>query len=176
MINQHILKPQKYLQRLIFGLVIGGILVFATAFAHAYHTSITKIDYNAKEHSLEISMRVFTDDLESVLSHQNNKQIFKVENNDKNDIAIERYVRKCFRFSNNKNQAIDYQYIGKENEGEATWVYLEIPFNENIVGTKLQQNVLLDFFSDQVNIVNVTYKGDRKSYVFKAKETLHELE
>ena len=163
------------LQWLSYGLAIGGILLLTTAFNHAFHTSITKIDHNAKQKSLEISIRVFTDDLESVLSRDNNKQHFRIENNDKNDAVIERYIRKTFKLIA-KGQAKTFDYIGKENEGEATWIYLEMPQNEALTGLKLHQNVLMDFFEDQVNIVNITFGGVRKSYVFNEKQSVHELE
>ncbi|MFN8358065.1 MAG: DUF6702 family protein [Spirosomataceae bacterium] len=144
---------------------------------HAFHTSLTQIDHNPKEKSLEVSIRMFTDDLESTLSKENNGQRFRIENNDKNDPFVERYVRKHFKLTNAKGQSKAYTYVGKENEGDATWVYIEIPLQESdIQGFKLQQDVLVDAFDDQVNIVNVTFKGERKSYVYNAKKLIHELQ
>lgn len=144
---------------------------------HAFHTSLTQIDHNVKEKSLEVSIRMFTDDLENTLSKENNGQRFRIENNDKNDPFVERYVRKHFKLSTAKGQSKAYTYLGKENEGDATWVYIEIPLQEaDIQGFKLQQDVLMDAFDDQVNIVNITFKGERKSYVYNAKKLIHELQ
>ena len=50
---------------------------------HAFHTSLTEIQYNAKEKSLEISIRMFTDDLEAALTKANNGQ--KIMIGGKND-------------------------------------------------------------------------------------------
>lgn len=140
---------------------------------HAIHASLTEISYNAKEKTLEVSVRIFTDDLEKILSLENNNQRFRIENNDKNDPSVERYVRRHFKITNPKGKIWPYTYIGKENEVDATWVYIEIPLTEAIEGCKLEQNVLLDIFDDQVNIVNMTYKGDKKSYIFNIKTKEH---
>jgi hypothetical protein len=64
----------------------------STAHAHDFHTSITRLEYNAKEKTFEVSIRLFTDDLEKGLSKANNGQKIVVLNNDKNDGLVERYV------------------------------------------------------------------------------------
>ena len=43
--------------------------------AHPYHTSIAEVNYNAKTHSLEIALKVFTDDLEETLSNLAKKPV-----------------------------------------------------------------------------------------------------
>ncbi|MES2794942.1 MAG: DUF6702 family protein, partial [Bacteroidota bacterium] len=39
--------------------------------AHAFHTSITQIDYNSKAKNYEISVRIFTDDFEKAIDFEN---------------------------------------------------------------------------------------------------------
>jgi hypothetical protein len=137
--------------------------------AHDFHTSLTEMRYNIKSKTFEISLRIFTDDLEKVLSvtHQNKK--FLVENNDKNDSFVEAYIKKHFVVINPKNQRTIINYIGKEKEGEATWIYLEMPVNESLKGSKIQNVVLIDMFEDQTNIVNIFVNNDKKSYLFTVK-------
>ena len=134
---------------------------------HDFHTSITRMDYNAKEKSFEVSIRVFTDDLEKVLSKENGGQKFTVVNNDKNDPFVEKYIRKHFALVNATKQKKPYTYLGKEQEADATWVYIEIPCPESVAGFSLQNTIMLDFFDDQVNLVNFNYQGQKKSYLFK---------
>jgi hypothetical protein len=136
---------------------------------HDFHTSITEMRYNVKEKTFEISLRLFTDDLEKALSIANQNQKIVLLNNDKNDGLVEQYIRKYFSVINTKNQKLSYQYIGKEKEGDATWIYLEMPVNESVSGYKLQNNVLIDTFDDQTNIVNIFVQNQKKSYLFTAK-------
>ena len=167
-------------------LVLGIILILQTSFlpspsslilnTHAFHTSIAEMRYNPKQKSFEISLRVFTDDLEKTLSANNQNKKFVIENADKNDPFIEQYVRKHFVITTPKNQKLIYQYVGKEKEGDATWIYFEMPVNETIKGSKIQNTVLMDSFDDQTNIVNIFVNNEKKSYLFTVKNKIFVVE
>ena len=143
---------------------------------HAFHTSITEMRYNPKEKAFEISLRIFMDDLEKTLSTNNKNKKFVIENNDKNDVFIEQYIRKHFVITTPKNQKLNYQYVGKEKEGEAVWIYLEMPLNEPLKGSKIQNDVLMDMFEDQTNIVNIFMNNDKKSYLYNVKNRVFMVE
>ena len=167
-------------------LVLGIVLMLNTSFIlspsfllpnkHDFHTSITEMRYNPKTKSFEISLRVFTDDLEKTLSVNNQNKKFVIENMDKNDPFIEQYVRKHFVVTTPKNQKLVYQYVGKEKERDATWIYLEMPVNEPLKGSKIQNSVLMDSFEDQTNIVNIFVSNEKKSYLFTVKNKLFVVE
>jgi hypothetical protein len=142
---------------------------------HDFHTSITRMDYNAREKSFEVSLRVFTDDLESALSKENAGQKFVVVNNDKNDAFVERYVRKRFALLNAQKQKKAFNYVGKEQEADATWIYIEIPCRETPSGFAVQNEVMLDLFDDQTNLLNLNYLSQRKSFIFKGEQKTHDL-
>jgi hypothetical protein len=161
-------------------LVLGIVLILNTSFlllnTHSFHTSITEMRYNPKEKAFEISLRVFTDDLEKTISENNQNKKFVIENTDKNDPFIEQYVRKHFVVTTPKNQKLIYQYVGKEKEGDATWIYLEMPVNEPIKGSKIQNSVLMDIFDNQTNIVNIFINNEKKSYLFTVKNKVFVVE
>ena len=183
--NTRLQKPASLKNACRF-LVLGTILILQTSFlpspnsfllnTHAFHTSITEMRYNAKTKSFEISLRVFTDDLEKTLSANNQNKKSVIENTDKNDPFIEQYVRKHFGITTPKNQKSIYQYIGKEKEGDATWIYLEMPVNEPLKGSKIQNDVLMDSFDDQTNIVNIFMNSEKKSYLFTVQHKVFVVE
>lgn len=177
--NNNILKPVKMNNLGRFLLL--GIIILSCSFKlsntlHAFHTSLTEMRYNAKSKGFEVSVRVFTDDLEKVLSHDNQNKKIIVENNDKNDALVEQYVKKHFMLINAKNQLKAIQYIGKEKEGDATWIYLELPMNEALSGLRLKNDVLIDMFEDQTNIVNIFVKEEKKSFIFNAKTKIFTID
>lgn len=160
-------------------LVLGMVFILNTSFlpsTHDFHTSLTEMRYNVKSKSFEISLRLFTDDLQKALSANNQNRKFVVENTDKNDAYVEAYVRKYFAVINPKNQKITFQYVGKENEGEATWIYLEMPVNESVNGCKIQNITLFDMFDDQTNIVNLFFQNQKKSYLFNSKNRVFTID
>lgn len=138
----------------------------STFIKHAFHTSITQIEYNSKAKSYEVSIRIFTDDLETAIDAANHKKGTKIVNGDKNDALLANYLNQHFSLVTPQNKKIALNYIGKENEELATWIYLEIADEPFAKGTKIQQNVMMELFDDQVNIVNFKKGELRKSFLF----------
>ncbi|MFC0185262.1 hypothetical protein SAMN04515674_10323 [Pseudarcicella hirudinis] len=169
----HMSSPMRFF--ILLCLLILGSFIFFSFKKHAFHTSLTEMNYNAREKNIEISIRIFTDDLEKVLSLENGNQKFIIENNDKNDGFVEKYIRKHFNLINSKNQKKPYNYIGKEESKDATWIYLEMPVNESVSGSKIQNDVLMDIFEDQVNIINLSWQGDKKSFIFNQKKKIQDI-
>lgn len=141
---------------------------------HDFHASVSQMQYNAAEKTFEISIRMFTDDLENALSKETSQRI-QLSAKDTHGPLIERYIRKHFSFINTRRQAKSLQFVGKEQEGDATWVYVEIPFAEALNGCTLRQNVLMDMFDDQVNLVNISYLSGKKTLLFKRGQAVQEI-
>ena len=146
---------------------------------HDFHASVTQIQYNAKERVFEISIRVFTDDFEKALSAATNSKISLTNSpgpaNDKNDSIIEKYVQSHFAYVTPQKQAKPFKYIGHETEVDANWIYLEIPYTEPFQGGLLKQSMLTELFDDQVNMVNVQYQGQKKTFVFRKSQPIQDI-
>jgi Zn/Cd-binding protein ZinT len=142
---------------------------------HAFHTSLTEINFNQKEKSLEISIRVFTDDFETALTKLNGGQKIIIAANDKNDALINKYIQQHFGIISPQKQRKNFNFIGKEIEGVATWIYAEVPDYQAITGNILQNNILTEFFDDQTNLVNFTYLSNKKTFILNAKKTTAEI-
>ena len=117
-------------------------------------------------------MRVFKDDLETALTNENQHKKVVLDASNKYDALIEKYVQKHFVLTNAQNQKLVYHVLGKEQEGDAIWLYIELPHTASLNGVKMQQAILLDSFDDQTNIVNIFIQNDKKSYIFNQKNRL----
>ncbi len=144
---------------------------------HAFHTSLTEIQYNAKEKSLEISIRMFTDDLETTLTKFNNGQKVMVGGkNDNSEIILSKYIQQHFAIISPQKQKKALTILGKELEGDATWVYVEIPNSQDFKGQTLYNSLMQEMFDDQTNLVNLTYLGNKKTFLFNAKTKSAEID
>ena len=141
---------------------------------HDFHTSLTEIHHNAKDRAFEISIRVFSDDLETALARANNGQKIRVDAANA-DPVIERYIRGKFWFAGADKQRRAFTYIGHETEGDAQWIYLEMPFSEQFRGGLLQHSVLTEVFADQTNLVNLRVGGQKKTFVFRQNQPVQAL-
>jgi hypothetical protein len=152
-----------------------SLLLFSASPKHDYHVSVTQMQFNPALKSFEISIRLFTDDLEKGLSQSNDMQRIVIKNGDKNDALIEQYIRKSFVLTDSQKKPASIHYIGKEQEEDATWVYLEVPIQGIWTGYRLQNSTLMEVFDDQVNMTNVKYASDKKTFLFKKGQTVQNI-
>ena len=137
---------------------------------HAFHTSLTEIQYNAKEKSLEVTIRLFTDDLENALTKINNGQKVMIGGkNDNSNAVLSKYIQQHFAIITPQKQKKAINYLGKEIEGDATWVYVEIPESQVIKDHILYNDLMQELFDDQTNLVNFFYAGSKKTFLFNSK-------
>jgi hypothetical protein len=136
---------------------------------HAFHTSITQIEYNAKAKTYEISVRLFSDDFARAIDLENKTKNTKIEDGDKNEKVVFDYVNKHFSIVSPQNKKAVLKFIGKENEDLATWIYIELPVDQLTNGCKIQQISMMELFDDQVNILNYRNGEIRKTLLFDSK-------
>jgi hypothetical protein len=137
---------------------------------HDFHTSLTEVNYNSKTGSLEVSIRVFTDDLEKMLNE--NKQIkpLKIEDDSqKIDPLLEQYFRKNFALIGPNKEVKLAKFYGKEKEADGTWLYFEISDCQHIKEFTIYNAIFQDMFTDQTNLVNIIYPSGKKTIVFDQK-------
>jgi hypothetical protein len=148
-----------------------AILAFVLLFwMHDFHTSLTEVNFNAKTGSLEVSIRVFTDDLERMLNETQQGKPLKIDDDAKKiDPILESYFRKNFALISPAKEVKFGKFYGKEKEADATWLYFEIFDCQNIKEFTLYNSIFQDMFSDQTNLINIIYPQGKKTIVFDQK-------
>lgn len=137
---------------------------------HDFHTSLTEANYNPKTKALEVTVRVFTDDLERALTKINDNKAVKVKPTDfSTDPLIFKYLRKHFAIVSPEKNVVSYEYLGKEVELDATWLYVEIPAATNLKGYTIFNSIMTELFEDQTNLLNLIYPDKKKSFIFDSK-------
>lgn len=132
---------------------------------HPFYVSVTEINHNAKDKTLEISCKIFVDDMEEVLKKNYNKPVDlgNGKQQQQNNQFISDYIGKRFAMIVD-DKAVKLTYIGFEKDKESVYCYFEIP---NINGFKkidLTNALLQDLNKEQINIMHVVINGNRKSY------------
>jgi hypothetical protein len=148
-------------------------LVAPRASAHKYHTSVTRLEYNAEERSVEITIQTFTDDLEAILSKRAGRTVRLDGGKEAGRLVLD-YLRSAFELRlSNENREL--QWIGMEMKGGTAWLYVLAKLPEGLSKASLRNALLFDLFEDQVNIVNVLNKGKKSSLVFRRGDNLQEI-
>lgn len=136
------------------------------AFAHRFHTSLTRVEYNQKEKIVEITVQTFSHDLEDALEKAVGKRVNLDKTPDIGDIIV-KYLAGNFVLKNGKGETKQLRWIGKEQQTDAVWLYLEADMPEGITGATLENRFLFERFSDQVNLVSCHYDDKRTDLVFR---------
>jgi hypothetical protein len=132
---------------------------------HPFYISVTEINHNAKEKSLEISCKIFAEDLEDVLK-QNYKQPVDLtadKQHAQNDKVITDYINHHLALSAD-GKPVKLSYVGFEKQSEAIYCYFEVPNIPSVKKIDVTNTLLQDFTDQQINIIHVTVNGNRKSF------------
>jgi hypothetical protein len=155
------------------------ILLICSSFTiqlHPIHISVTDIEYNEKSQSLEITHKIFIDDFEKDLEEIHQKRLHIGTDKEVSDCEelIKKYMEDRFLIKiNDKLQKT--QYVGRESDIEAIWIYQEIPFTEKITHLNITDKVLIPFYADQRNIVHFKYFSYKGSVLTSKGEESGEL-
>ena len=146
-------------------LIVGGFLLGDPApVAHPIYVSVTEIEHNAKEKTLEISCKMFTDDFERVLAKNYQSKVDLINPPDKAamDTLVKKYLFSHLSLKANGKPAV-FSYLGFENIKEAVYGYIEVENVAVLNKTDISTNIMYDLFDDQINIIHVIIKGNHKS-------------
>ena len=151
------------------GLMIG--LVYATP-PHPYYLSICQIYHNSESQSLEISLKIFSDDLERALEEQGTGRLYLSTDKEVEaaDGYIGKYLNQHFKLAVG-DQVLKQNYLGKEYEEDAVWCYIEVKDVPRLPQLRVTNNLLMEVYDSQTNIVHIKAGKQEKSILLtKAKQ------
>ena len=131
---------------------------------HPIFMSVTEIDHNSKDRTLEISCRIFTDDFEKTLRLGGNKVVDLLHPKDKASMnkLVNDYIQKHLSIKVD-GKTVSLQFIGYEQLEEAIISYFQV---DNIPAMKkidITDNLLYEYKDQQISLLHVTVNGIRKS-------------
>jgi hypothetical protein len=131
---------------------------------HPYYISVVEINHNPSDKTLEISCKIFTDDFEKVLAQNYKVKVDLTNPPDRKamDSVVKKYILSHFSVSVDGKPGT-LSYLGFEKENEAVYSYVEVDNVPSVKKVEFTNKLMQDMFTDQVNIVHVIVKGERKS-------------
>lgn len=132
---------------------------------HPLHVSVTEIELDEKEHELEITMRIFADDLETALRtefRQPTLDVLDPNNKESLNQMTDAYLKKHFYVKlDGKLQTATL--IGHELDNDAFVFYVGISKVKKWKTIEIRNTALTEAFEDQSNLVHVTVGEEVKS-------------
>jgi hypothetical protein len=128
--------------------------------------SIYQIDYNAEKNMLQITSRIFVDDLNASLSQNFNQKIHLGEENESaNDLVLmKKYMSEHFIIKVN-GQPKNINFLSKELDGNVVVCYFSIKEIKKIKTLEIKNTALFDLNAEQQNIIQTNISGSKQSFL-----------
>ena len=136
----------------------------ALLFFHPVHVSVSEINYSEKDKALQITSRIFVDDLELGIRARRKEPELDIlaPKGITTDELVMDYLNEHFKIKlDGKLQKL--KLLGHETEDAALICYIEIENVKKFKSLEVFNDIITEIHSDQSNLVHVTYKGPIKS-------------
>lgn len=151
-------------KRIVFPLLVVLCLTLLSFNFHKFYVSIYQINYAPEKKMLQITSRIFNDDLNTVLYKQYGKKTFLGEPNETPEdvILMKKYILEHLSIKVNGQQKT-INYLSKELESNVLICYYNIKEISKIKTLEIQNTVLFDLNSEQQNIIQTNFNGKKQS-------------
>jgi hypothetical protein len=162
------------MKHLKIGFLILLLPLFAFTVAHKFYVSVTNVSYSEKEDALQITSRIFIDDLDAILLERYGVEAKLATDHESTlaDAYLEKYLRKKFIIEVD-GEPIVYILIGRKYDNDICVFYLELPKIElaTVKSIQIQNEILTDLYDEQQNLVHFKINGKKKSFVLQKSDT-----
>ncbi|QEC65873.1 hypothetical protein FRZ67_00605 [Panacibacter ginsenosidivorans] len=140
------------------------LVVSVAALLHPFFVSMTDINYNDNTKSLEISVRIFTDDFENTLRkyHQDKIDILHPANQEQMNGYVRDYIQQHLQMKVN-DKAVQLNFVGYEQQSESIWAYFEVNKVDKVTKVEIVNNLLHDYNTNQINMMHIKVKDNEQS-------------
>lgn len=137
---------------------------FSNTTSHPIFISVTEIEHNAAEKTLEVSCKIYTDDFEKTLRMHTKQMVDLLNPVDKKQMnpLVSNYIVQHLSI-NADGAKIALQFIGYERQEEGIVSFFKAENISTIKKITITNNLLYEFKQEQMGIIHVTVNSNRKS-------------
>lgn len=134
---------------------------------HKFYVSIYQVDFVPEKKRVEITARIFLDDLNLALEKEFKTKIQLGEKTESSqDVQfLQKYLMKHLKISIDDKEK-NIQFLSKEVENNVVIIYLKIVDVKKINSFRIYNNALLELYSDQQNIIQTKFYNKKRNYIF----------
>jgi hypothetical protein len=155
------------------GTLILTVFLTLFSFLHPVHVSLLNIDIEPVTGDIQVVFKLFSDDFERIILQKYDVQLAitqKVDPGEKIE-AVNRYIEESFEMMINGNRISDWKFVRNDLDDLAIWLHYESKYQDDIESISLKDEVMMDLFDDQTNLVIVTYGDKQNGYRLNNKKT-----
>lgn len=161
------------MKKTIVYLFLGVFFLSLTSFGiHKFYVAVYQINYAPEKEMLQITSRIFLDDLNKALEKKYSKKLSLGSDKESAEdlILLKKYLSEHFTIKVN-GQPRPVNLLSKEVEGDVLVCYSRIKDVSKLKSLEIYNTVLIDWDSEQQNITHITVAGTKQSFLFTASST-----
>lgn len=133
--------------------------------AHPLHTTITELSEDRASGVVRATIRVFADDFGAAVSRARRGGLPAAAGAQWDATALG-YLATTFGFLDRAGRALPMHTCGTRRTGELLWICVETSSPSGLAALQVRNAMLSELFADQVNVVQVSLNGARRSLLF----------
>lgn len=135
---------------------------------HKFYVSVNQIDFVPKKKALEITSRIFIDDIDLALEKKFKKKFYLGTSKESKESMefLNKYFQEKFSIKVN-NQAKEIHFLGKEIEDNVLICYFNIKDVDKVNSLEIKDSILMELY-DQQHIFHTNVLGEKQSLLLTA--------
>lgn len=162
------------MKKTILVALFGLLFLTLTAFSvHKFYMAVYQVNYAPEKKMLQITSRIFIDDLNKALEKKYNKKLYLGTEKESPEelILLKKYLAENFSIKvNEKSKPMNF--LSKELEGDVLVCYWNVKEITKINSLEIYNTVLMNWNSEQQNILHVTVLGTKNSLLFTSSTSI----
>jgi hypothetical protein len=146
------------------GFLLVLLLSFSAFSAHKFYVAIFQVNYAPEKKTLQITSRIFVDDLNNALKkkHKRHFHLGEKEETAEDVVLMQKYLSENFMMKVN-GRPKQMTYLSKEMENNVLICYFKITDITKINSLEIHNKVLFDYVTEQQNIIQMNVHGKKSN-------------
>jgi len=131
---------------------------------HRFYAAIYQINFVPQKKMVQITTRIFIDDLNEALKSKYHKRTFIGTEKETPDdvILMKKYLSEKFKLTVNGKPKV-MNYLSNELENNVVICYLNIKEIPKVTSLEIENSILTEVYSEQQNIIQFNNNGKKQS-------------
>lgn len=151
-------------KQILYPLFLFLFLITSSFTLHKFYMAVYQVNYAPEKKMLQITSRIFIDDINEVLEKNYQKKTHIGEKNQSAEdvVLMNNYISEKFSIKVN-GQLKPFQYLSSEIESNIIIGYYKITDISKIKTLEVKNTILMDLFPEQQNIIQSKIYGEKQS-------------
>jgi hypothetical protein len=152
----------KKLSHILLLLIFAGLLT--SAGVHKYYVAVFQMDHKPEKKTIQITGRIFIDDLEKTLNTKHGKTFYLATEKELPETTntLKQYLLDKITVKVN-GKAAPVTFLAKEVDDDILVCYLTVSAPKKVTSIEVRNTVLQEMFREQQNMINTKVNNERKS-------------